>query len=106
MFGGFGEPYWFSPSVTVGGMPQLFAQQADVRGLHLETMCILGEWEWWVLDMKGRSEVGRGKSTSLGDAMLAAELSAGGDLRQLAWHNIGAEVTNERKRTPAAPKGS
>ena len=50
-------------------MAKLFAKHADWGGLHLETRCIKGEWEWWVLNRKDRTEVGRGKSTSLGDAM-------------------------------------
>src|ERR1700722_13513329 len=76
-------------------MPKLFAKHADLGGLHLETMCIAGEWEWWVLNMKERIEVGRGKSASLGDAMLAAEKFAGGEP---VWRSIGSEVTDERKK--------
>jgi hypothetical protein len=83
------------------GMPKLFAKQADVGILHLETMCILGEWEWWVLNMKERIELGRGRSASLGDAMIAAEKSAGGEP---VWQNIGAEVTDEKKRMHSPPR--
>jgi hypothetical protein len=76
-------------------MAKLFAKHADLGGLRLETKCIKGEWEWWVVKRKDRTEVGRGKSTSLGDAMLAAEKLAGGEP---AWHNFGPEVTDERKK--------
>jgi hypothetical protein len=83
-------------------MPKLFAQHADFGVLHLETVCIAGEWEWRVLNMKERIEVGRGKSPSLGDAMLAAEQLAGG---QPDWRDIGPEVTNEIKKTPPPRRG-
>lgn len=75
-------------------VPQLFAQQADLGPFHLETMCIDGEWEWWVLQMKKRVRLGRGKSASLGDAMLAAGQCAGGEP---IWRDIGSEITYERK---------
>jgi hypothetical protein len=83
-------------------MVKLFAKYADFGNLHLETMCILGEWEWWALNMLERIKIGHGKSTSLGDAMLAAERFAG---RALDWHNIGPEVTNERKKIVASLRG-
>lgn len=78
-------------------MPTLFAQQADLGVLHLETMCVAGEWEWWVLNMKHRVKIGTGKSASLGDAIIAAEQSAGG-LAQ--WRNIGPEVVEEKRQRP------
>jgi hypothetical protein len=76
------------------GMARLFAQHGDVGCLHLETMCIEGDWEWRVFN-KGL-EIGRGAATSLGDAVLAAEKFAGG--RPPEWRDIGAEVTDERKK--------
>jgi hypothetical protein len=75
-------------------MPKLFAKKADFGPLHLETMCIQGEWRWWVLHMTDRVTVERGTSFSLGDAMLAAERVAGGTPD---WQDIGSEVTDERK---------
>ena len=75
-------------------VPQLFAQQADLGPFHLETMCVDGQWEWWVLQMKKRVQLGRGKSSSLGDAILAAEQCAGGEP---AWRDIGSEIKYERK---------
>jgi hypothetical protein len=87
--------------LRLAGMVKLFAQHGDVGGLHLETMCIAGDWEWRVFN-KG-FEIGRGAATSLGDAVLAAEEFAGG--RPSEWRNIGAEVTDERKKVRRRKRG-
>jgi hypothetical protein len=74
-------------------MPKLFAKQADLGVLHLETMCVGGAWRWWVLNMTDRVHLGRGTSLSLGDAMLAAERITGGTPD---WRDIGPEVTDDK----------
>jgi hypothetical protein len=84
-------------------MDKLFAQCADLGVFHLETMCIAGEWEWWVLNMKERVEVGRGRSASLGGAIIAAERLVGGEPE---WRDIGPEVTDEKKKEPPTEAGA
>jgi hypothetical protein len=62
-------------------------------------MCLGGDWEWRVFNKE--LAIGRGAADSLGDAVLAAEKFAGG--RPSEWHNIGAEVTDQRKTIPSIP---
>ena len=67
----------FAGGGTVSRMDKIFGQHGDFDHLHLQANCVDDRWQWRVFDRNTNIQISGGTATSLENAKVAAEGSAG-----------------------------